>query len=300
MKDYRRGRYHVQIEDNGAIKVRAGDWLSKYSAAIHNNFFAIHEYGRMGTTGQVEPVKNPNLINAGETLYHIPTYTAYQTRGGLAKPAVPVPGLSEAEKKRITIEHLKGEFHLQGERLHWFTFAYDKVIHPAEAAAELAEIAGLIAEGGAAATAATALQVVSGVLMPVFIAIEIGNAWESGRRLFGMLAVAYTTTAWAFGDSSPAPSPTILARIKSFYGEQEVPGYRQAWEDSSRATSRKLDEYVANKRVQKKSYQIVLQAVGDGQRKGLCLRILKQFEEEFDQESQRIALRGYYDLEYPH
>ncbi len=298
MKDYRRGKYQVHIEDNGAIKVRPGDWLSKYSAAIHNNFFSIHEFGRMGRSGQIEPVKNPNLIYAGETLYHIPTHNAFVAKGGIPKPAAPSQPMSEAEKERRTIEHLQGEFHLQGQHLHWLHTAH-KIIEVGSTATELAEIAGLIAEGGAAAGAATVLQVASAVLLPIYSAVEILNANEIGTRMFGMQAVAYTTTAWAFGDPTPGPSPTMMGRFKGQYGEPALAGYRQAWENSSRATTKNLEEFVAKKRMQKKSYQVLLRAVGDDNRKALCLRLLKGFEEEFREGSQRDFWKFYYDVGYP-
>ena len=298
MKEYRRGRYQVRVEDNGAIKVRSGDWLSKYSAAINNNFFSIHEFGRMGRSGQIEPVQNPNLIQAGETLYHIPTHNAFAAKGGIPKPPPPTPHMSEAEKERRTIEHLKGEFHLQGQHLHWLHTAH-KIIEGGSTAMELAEIAGLIAEGGAVAGGATVLQFASAVLLPIYISVEVLNANEIGTRMFGMQAVAYTTTAWAFGDAMPGPSATMMKRFKGQYGEPPLPGYRQAWENSSRATTRNLEEFVVKKRVQKKSYQVLLRAIGDDNRKALCLRMLKGFEEEFREGSQRDFWKFYYDVEYP-
>jgi len=58
---YRNGRYSVEVGSDGAIKVRPGDWLSKYSAAMFNTFGRVNEFGRMGRFG-VEPIQNVNLI----------------------------------------------------------------------------------------------------------------------------------------------------------------------------------------------------------------------------------------------
>lgn len=50
MKLYTNGRCKVQVNTDGSIKVGAGNWLSKYSAAINNDFWYIYEYGRKGAT----------------------------------------------------------------------------------------------------------------------------------------------------------------------------------------------------------------------------------------------------------
>jgi hypothetical protein len=72
------GKYSVTIATDGAIKVKSGDWLSKYSAAIHNGDTSkVHEYGRL-KTGKVEKITNVDKISAGETIYHVPTYWAYK------------------------------------------------------------------------------------------------------------------------------------------------------------------------------------------------------------------------------
>ncbi len=74
----RSGKYHVRVEDNGAIHVGPGDWLSKYSAAIHDgDVTQIREFARMGPDGRLRPIRNVDLIYAGETIYHIPTYCAH-------------------------------------------------------------------------------------------------------------------------------------------------------------------------------------------------------------------------------
>lgn len=35
------------MRTDGAIHVKHGDWLSKYSAAMYNDFTHVHEFGRM-------------------------------------------------------------------------------------------------------------------------------------------------------------------------------------------------------------------------------------------------------------
>jgi hypothetical protein len=67
--------YSVAVEEDGSILVQKGDWLSKYSAAIHNgDSTKTNEFGRM-KHGVVEKIKGKD-IEEGETIYHIPTYRA--------------------------------------------------------------------------------------------------------------------------------------------------------------------------------------------------------------------------------
>src|SRR5687768_13917988 len=113
-------RYRVEIGTDGAVKVKSGDWLSKYSAAIYNNYYTINVFYRKNRTGNLERLANPNLIIAGEVLYHLPTVKKVREIT-FTKPleivGVVIPKLSDAEKKRITVEHLKKEFNLRGNHL---------------------------------------------------------------------------------------------------------------------------------------------------------------------------------------
>ncbi len=74
------GGYSVIVAKDGAINVKGGDSLSKYSMAIHGDFNHLNEYKhrRHKPTGPITDtdlaeIPNKNLINAGEILYHMPT-----------------------------------------------------------------------------------------------------------------------------------------------------------------------------------------------------------------------------------
>ena len=73
-KTYTNWPYSVIVRTDGAIYVKHGDWLSKYSAAMYNGFTHVHKFGRMDKNGLLRPIHNMNLIFAEETVYHIPTY----------------------------------------------------------------------------------------------------------------------------------------------------------------------------------------------------------------------------------
>lgn len=80
MPTYRYKSFEVTIASDGAIKVRRGDTISAYCAAIYqaapkSTSKHWHEFGRMGRNGKLAPLANPNAIEAGETIYHIPSAT---------------------------------------------------------------------------------------------------------------------------------------------------------------------------------------------------------------------------------
>ena len=86
---FRRGGYDVTVNRNRSIKVRQGDWLSKYSMAIYGDFDHIDKFKRV-VNGEYAKIDNPNLIKTGEILYHLDPLPGESGR----QPAIiiPVPG----------------------------------------------------------------------------------------------------------------------------------------------------------------------------------------------------------------
>lgn len=66
---FRGGGYDVTVNADRSIKVRQGDWLSKYSMAIYGNFDHIDKFWKKNGS-LYEEIKNKNLIKTGDTLYH--------------------------------------------------------------------------------------------------------------------------------------------------------------------------------------------------------------------------------------
>ena len=76
------GKYKVTISEDGAIAVKKGDWVSKYSAALHRGDTSrVNEYGRL-RAGHMDPLADVNKIIAGETLYHVPSYRSWLNAHG--------------------------------------------------------------------------------------------------------------------------------------------------------------------------------------------------------------------------
>ena len=61
--------YEVTVNADRSIKVRQGDWLSKYSMAIYGDFDNVKKF-KQKIGEQYRDVPNPDLIKPGETLYH--------------------------------------------------------------------------------------------------------------------------------------------------------------------------------------------------------------------------------------
>lgn len=70
MKTYSNGIHSVTINSDRSIIVKHGDWLSKYSAAIHGDP-QVHwgDYARK-VNGNFINIDNPNQIEVGETIYY--------------------------------------------------------------------------------------------------------------------------------------------------------------------------------------------------------------------------------------
>ena len=83
MRTFQNGPYRVQMGMDGAILVRPGDWLSKISAAVYGDYFQWNKFGRPDGPKRLKAIKNPNLIYAGETIYHGQTWFDYHQRNAV-------------------------------------------------------------------------------------------------------------------------------------------------------------------------------------------------------------------------
>src|SRR4030067_70819 len=304
MKTYRNGWYSVTIAPDGAILVKPGDWLSKYSVAIQNDWWHIYEYGRKKSgNGLVDMIMNADLIHAGETLYHLPTYrNSRNPVEAFVPPAEPgLPLINDAEKKRITIEALKRTYKIPGENLQALSKAID-ILGYTENALTLIEVAGLIAEGGVIASAGTALSLAGIILTPIAGIIQLLNDWETGERMYGMRGICYATTAWAFGDSVPLSSARVLSNIRM--DRADVSPYERAWRQCARSAVHELEKEgskrsnSAGTAQRRKAFQVALQAVGNGNSRETCLTLMKGFEKEW-KGALLMAWQPNYGITYP-
>lgn len=121
--DYRQGANVVRLEPGGKVIVKPGDTISKYALVMYGNaHIGWNDFGRLENgKAQPQPLKNANMILAGETLIHIPSYSAAN-----AHPHKPqVKSLYNLERWRAFIEKKSDEIRLkEGEkaRNEWLQF----------------------------------------------------------------------------------------------------------------------------------------------------------------------------------
>lgn len=107
---YTHSGYQVTLGANGRIDVKAGDMISKYSACLYQDpLMGWEEFGRM-EGGVVKALADPNAIRVGETLYHIPTWSA-RDKPGQGPPPVKAPGRGDTRLRfdGKTLEWIPGD-----------------------------------------------------------------------------------------------------------------------------------------------------------------------------------------------
>jgi hypothetical protein len=300
----RHGRWELKIGADGQIVVRPGDWLSKYSALMDGNFYTIWPYMRVNADGKFIAIANPNLIRVGESLYHIPTFLEFYKKNSLPPPPVPQQKpLSEEDQRKVTESFLSGEYNLTGDRLHAVSKALDH-LNEADSALTVVDAFGLIAEGGVLAGAASGIALANAILGAFGLIIAGLNALETGSRIAGMRAVAYATVAWAFDEPSPAFSRELEKRMRDgFTGPSEINRCKRAWTNAAMSAVTELKKaalgaYGNAKSLKSQALLIEsakqrLVAAGEGDRKKLCLFLLKAFEDNFSGELLNIWKAGY-------
>lgn len=228
------GKYAVTVARDGAIRVRPGDWLSKYALAIYGNPWQIEAFRRKDRAGQYVPIRHPHWIYAGETIYHLPTVIEHGTIDEAA--FTPTVIISDAAKKQLILETF--------EREHDFKNAWiEKVAHRllyTHSALELAPLLQLLGELGAIAG-----EIGEGLNIFVFIvhsALDIIASWQTGIRINGYRGLTYGTTSWIW-DDPPPPLPRWNYDPNAF----SLPGagigrVRQAWLDGRDLGRHECDE----------------------------------------------------------
>lgn len=285
-------RWEVKIGADGEIIVKAGDWLSKYSAAIDGNFYTIWPYMRPTEDGKFVAVENPRLIRTGESLYHIPTFLAFRKKHDMPEADVPKPkALTDAEKKKMSEEFLSANFGLQGDNLKALGYALTGV----EVGAGALEIAGLVVQGSVMAGIVTTASVAAVFASMVGSIISVINVLQTGEKLAGMRAVAYASVAWSFGDDEHDPQfpgfSRVLEQRMRFGGavpESEIARCKRAWADAVRTTKKELERkalgpygYAKSMKTQKVLIHAAkkrLCLAGDENRRKLCQFIMKAFD----------------------
>jgi len=252
IKEYTNWRYRVSIAADGAIKVKPRDWLSKYSAAIHDDFGHVHEYGRRSRrSGVIEPIQNVNLIQAGETIYHLPTIKMR------VPPPRPIP------EKRVRREEIKkmlaeSRVSLPGE------FAINDYLDAADVISNGVEVVSTFVE------MSEAVEVAGGLAGIVLAMIgNIGDFLQDrylSEQLYGLIGICYAATAWGYQQQVPSSCGIVLDRARHDANVLErvsmhssrVESLNDTWQQATAATIRRLE---TNARLRREKAQTPLAAV---------------------------------------
>lgn len=304
---YRNGPYSVNVGPDGAIVVNPGDWLSKYSAAIHNDFIHVNEFARADAAGHLHAVDNVNLIRAGETLYHIPTV---MKTAKLALQIPKPPALPDAQQKQLILNTLAHDFRLDGDKMVTLKKVMDGV-ELGERAVTLAEIAGLVAEEGFISATGTVAGMLGTILAPVLGLMMAGRASSANEHMAGLRGMSYAATAWAFNDPRPNELSPTLANYLTLPGV--IKSCEKAWREAVDQTYARMEHMARgdSRRARiisvggqpvpqptKETYQLLLKALFDRNRQKMAESIMRGLEGELT-EIELIAWQANYSIKYP-
>lgn len=208
--------------------------------------------------------------------------------------------LTNQEKKKLVLNTLKTDFNLHSQHLNLLSTVMENVDY-IDNALTLAEIAGFITEGSLLASTASTIGIVTLFFSPVAGIITLINANESGERTYGMRAVAYTMTAWAYNEAVLPGSNRILQNMRLGFPRvppEKIKRYHEAWRKASQAMLAHLNSQTNSGKISKKSLQLLLQALGNNNKRQLCLEALKGFENQIPQTELKYW-RANYRVLYP-
>jgi hypothetical protein len=273
------GTYTVEVRKDGAIFVKPGDWLSKYAAAIYNNPGMLDDFywPPLSSTEDLRPITNKHRLEIGDTVIHKPTWD--QWRQGGSDGIMPRPEFRPGDMDtQEFLRRLEAECGVRGERIarmsSLLTGTKWQNLSEASALKQLGMLAWgtntnwQMLEGPSPLLIKllgdTTAQAVGGAMSFLVVfkftfqaLVTLLDAQESGLRFQGLRAIAYATTAFAFGDPVPALPWGIECNLSRdrFVGALPMDRYRSNWANvSSRATAALLAD-AAGRGVDKQVYQ---------------------------------------------
>jgi hypothetical protein len=297
---YSDGTYRVEVWEDGAILVKPGDWLSKYSAAIHHNLTTLDVFywppDQAG--GELKPIIDKNRLKVGDTVIHKPTWDLWKQRGPetAVRPGELIrPGEMDTEE---FLRQLHDECGVSGEQLTRMSSVVTgaKWRDMSEATA-LGQLWYLLRGTRANWQLLNgARQVAPKVLGPVGSEIAGGalsflavfqwwaqamlvwmDAQDTALRLQGLRAIAYSTTAFAFGDPTPVLPWGMECNLSrgTWRGVIPLDRYKRNWLDVASKTAMKLAADVAARGVSRQVYQTWIRWESND-RRGLARRLMEE------------------------
>ena len=213
-----------------------------------------------------------------------------------------MPRTLTAEERKL-IDELCRKHRLGGEARRTLA-SVAGAVRISVAAAQVLEIATLFVATGATASATAftlffGAQAFAGALLPVIMVIRTIDAMKAGDRIFSALAVAYTTTTWAFGRKPcpPKPSAKLVSDCKKGIGypDRDKTG-EAAWNAAAKKTVALLEGEVArHPRLEKATYQALLCAFGHNEPHVFCYKMCQALERKFATDTEKKIWRSRYE-----
>ena len=290
-------RYTVTVADDGAILVKRGDTLDKYSMAIHGVPFHEDEYLRVQNNTLV-PVVNVDLIYTGETLYHIPTRKAYQQNGvriTLPEIVINANTLFDSEKQRKTVKYLEKHHKLprnEAVKLTKIILAVGlEVGNTARLGIILGELTSLIGAWGAAHIAASIAAPFLALIGSFF---ALYKALTAAADRIELIAFCYGVTAWAYGKPQPGYSKR-LAYLNRNALDSDKQQYQTAWQNGVRRGYQEGVNQARKLQISEATYKVYLRYISDDKPDQLCRKLAAESAKKLTQPTHLTAFTNMLD-----
>lgn len=208
---------------------------------------------------------------------------------------------SDFQKQQIIKELTSQGYDLAGDNLPVFKNAME-IVSNMDTTISLAEIAGIVSQRSFVAGLGSSASIFSTLLLPASSMIAVVDALEAPQRTYGMRAIAYTITAWAFDDPIPKKSKRLTQNRTSGFpqaSQSELEALQKAWAKASKRALKTIKKIADEQNVSQEALKVVYRAIGDNDRKNLCLKIMKGFEPKISNRHARKIWVSNYKVKYP-
>lgn len=212
--------------------------------------------------------------------------------------------LSDGEKDTLLKEILGNEYNASNQNLPVLKKSIDLIsdIDTAFTFAELVPaINSVLAGSRILSVVGTGASVFSIFLFPVGAMIDVLDAYQVGHKMYALRAIAYTITAWSYGNAIPASSMRILSNIREgqvVAKQRIVTEYKQLWSKTSQDVLSKINALLATNGIPKEALQIALRAISNNNAQMLCEMLLRGFEDKLSN-IVKITWKSNYSIKYP-
>ena len=246
------GGYSVTINDDGSILVKQGDWISKYSMAIHGDLTHLYEYMRKHGTG-FKPITNVDLIQAGETIYHEPSIPNGGTPVGAPVGSPILPKLPNGQYDVDEIIREAGLPPSSEDALQW-------ALNRTRRGQAVGSFIGIFVANGTLPWLFGANAFAGPILGTIASVYALWKARNYGIKQAGMRGTSYGAVAWAFDDPVPRFPEAMRKSLEKGGRASDIPYYESTWQSAVSQSQQKLNSYCSQENFDKEAVKTVFMA----------------------------------------